>query len=405
MATYIGLWLAQAGQSLNRLDKEAHLRLAELSGGIPRLLAVLLPAALEIAGANDAAQVSAQHVEDAAWRHSEDAAARRAGLLAPNEPSEPQPQTPRHATSEIRWGEHPSIRWEEDGSVAPVADASPILALPAPRWSRALGLAGFGVALVLVTGAGFGAAQYWPRQALTMRDIPAAVVPRTATVTATATAPAEPLRAEIVALPFIAEGEPLAETATPLKPEPLSAVPIQTAVASPPTASPALAAPPVQLEAKEALSTSAAVADTAAANAPWPAEIQNASEAPASLNRPRTDPPRPAAAPSAQPVSPNPNREVLSPAVVDILTRRGNEMLALGDYSAARLLFSRAAASGSAAAMIAMGRTYDPAALAGPGPIVGADPSIAAQWYRLASTSGSSEASVLLQRVEHYTAK
>lgn len=63
-------------------------------------------------------------------------------------------------------------------------------------------------------------------------------------------------------------------------------------------------------------------------------------------------------------------------------------MLALGDLSAARLLFGRAAASGSGAAMLAMARTYDPDFRTGPGPQTSVNKAMADEWYRRAEGAG-----------------
>ena len=84
---------------------------------------------------------------------------------------------------------------------------------------------------------------------------------------------------------------------------------------------------------------------------------------------------------------------------VEMLMRRGQEMLGLGDLSAARLLFGRAAEAGSMEAMLAMGRSYDPVVLAVTHSLAGADPAEAGRWYGRAAASGSKEAAALLQRL------
>jgi len=74
-------------------------------------------------------------------------------------------------------------------------------------------------------------------------------------------------------------------------------------------------------------------------------------------------------------------------------------MLALGDVSAARLLYERAA-SGSGHAATAAGKTYDPAFLSQLGVRgIRADPGIAAEWYRKAVALGDVEADQLLRRL------
>lgn len=77
------------------------------------------------------------------------------------------------------------------------------------------------------------------------------------------------------------------------------------------------------------------------------------------------------------------------------LIRRGDEMLALKDFAAARLFYERAARSGSAAAALLLGGTYDPALVDRDR----ADPQTAAVWYGLAATLGSPDAAARLGRV------
>jgi hypothetical protein len=76
--------------------------------------------------------------------------------------------------------------------------------------------------------------------------------------------------------------------------------------------------------------------------------------------------------------------------LAELLLLRGNERMANGDISAARLLFRRAAAAGSVAALTALGRSYDPAVLGGLGVRgIRPDPEEAARWYRRAEERGS----------------
>lgn len=84
--------------------------------------------------------------------------------------------------------------------------------------------------------------------------------------------------------------------------------------------------------------------------------------------------------------------------MITALMQRGQEMLSVGDISAARLLFERAANGGSAAAATALGRTYDPRFLASLGARgIRPDPAVAAEWYRRGSALGDPEATRLLQ--------
>ncbi|UFN48999.1 hypothetical protein LPC08_23875 [Roseomonas sp. OT10] len=76
-------------------------------------------------------------------------------------------------------------------------------------------------------------------------------------------------------------------------------------------------------------------------------------------------------------------------------------MLNLGDISAARLLFSRAAQAGLRAAMTGMGKTYDPLFLGSIGARTDlADRAEAAAWYRRAIAQGDAEAPWLLRWIE-----
>jgi general secretion pathway protein A len=82
------------------------------------------------------------------------------------------------------------------------------------------------------------------------------------------------------------------------------------------------------------------------------------------------------------------------------LIRRGDELLRIGDISAARLAYERAAAGGSAQAMIALGTTYDPSFLnrvnaRGLRP----DPLMAAEWYRKAAALGDTTASARISQL------
>jgi TPR repeat protein len=83
-----------------------------------------------------------------------------------------------------------------------------------------------------------------------------------------------------------------------------------------------------------------------------------------------------------------------------LLLSRGNARLALGDISAARLLYERAAALGSARAATALGNTYDGAFL---GSIqakgIVADQAAAIVWYRKAAALGDTEAVRQLKRL------
>jgi TPR repeat protein len=71
--------------------------------------------------------------------------------------------------------------------------------------------------------------------------------------------------------------------------------------------------------------------------------------------------------------------------VIEMLIARGDEMLARGDISGARLFYGRAASAGSAAAARAMGRSFDPEVLNRLGVRgIRPDPEQARQWYQRA---------------------
>ena len=117
-------------------------------------------------------------------------------------------------------------------------------------------------------------------------------------------------------------------------------------------------------------------------------------------------PPTVAAIPKSSPeplvpsASSTSNPEPLPPDVIELLNQRGQQMIDLNDYSAARLLFSRAAESGSVKAMIALGRSYDPTIPGSLASKAGTDPAEAAQWYGRAAALGSSDAATLLRQLQ-----
>ena len=75
-------------------------------------------------------------------------------------------------------------------------------------------------------------------------------------------------------------------------------------------------------------------------------------------------------------------------------------MLVLGDVSAARLLYQRAATLGSARAATAVGKTYDPVFLASIHATgIPADRGAAAEWYRKGAALGDREGTASLARL------
>jgi hypothetical protein len=85
---------------------------------------------------------------------------------------------------------------------------------------------------------------------------------------------------------------------------------------------------------------------------------------------------------------------------IQVLLSRGDKSLALGDLTAARLFYERAASLGSGRGATSVGRTYDPvflAAIMANGPR--ADTGIARTWYQTGVTLGDPEATLLLHRL------
>jgi hypothetical protein len=79
---------------------------------------------------------------------------------------------------------------------------------------------------------------------------------------------------------------------------------------------------------------------------------------------------------------------------IDVLIKRGKDLLGDGDVAAARLLLRRAAEAGSAEAAFTLGTTFDPVSLQRLGAIGAiADLAQARQWYQRAAELGSSAAS------------
>jgi hypothetical protein len=89
-----------------------------------------------------------------------------------------------------------------------------------------------------------------------------------------------------------------------------------------------------------------------------------------------------------------------SAALNSTLVERGDSLFIIGDFSAARLFYERAADAGYGPAALRMGETYDPAFLARTGFIgARANPTTAAYWYQRARDLGVSEAGTLLKAV------
>jgi hypothetical protein len=195
-------------------------------------------------------------------------------------------------------------------------------------------------------------------------------------------APVEDARA----VEFVEASPPAAPPSPPMPPSPLAAPAVPPLPAAPPDP-PAIAVPP-GLEPRLAVQ---------------PAPVR---EAAAPLARPTPEPMAqpPAAAPVvakpteaapavARPAEPVPaRRPQVDPAALTAMLRRGDALLALGDVSGARRFYERAAEAGSAAGALAVGRTHDPAVLAGLGMRdIRPDPEAAADWYRRAEALAAQE--------------
>jgi TPR repeat protein len=86
--------------------------------------------------------------------------------------------------------------------------------------------------------------------------------------------------------------------------------------------------------------------------------------------------------------------------------RRGDEMLAIKDISAARKFYEYAANSRGARAATALAETYDPAFLIKLGAVgVRPDPALAATWYRRAAALGDPDAEARLYTLSTQTSK
>ncbi len=287
----------------------------------------------------------------------------------------PKPAAPPRPAAAITPMVVPAVARMPARPAAPASRAMPVLAASVPN----------AAVLKVKTDA---AAAARPRAAPTQLAHPAVQV-------AAARVPARPLAPQPVARPPVAPAVAPAPVAPTLGPDSglLAAAGLVTAQGRPPRA---------LLDLVFALPPAAAAAPVAVANAAPP--------------RPPGSPPptRPAAIVPAMarpaPVlalAPAPAAVATLPApIVAALLSRGDDMLRLGDIGAARLLYERAAASGSSAAALAMGRTHDPRVLTQIGAEgIAPDPATAAAWYRRAAALGSREAGGLLAGLETTTAQ
>jgi hypothetical protein len=110
----------------------------------------------------------------------------------------------------------------------------------------------------------------------------------------------------------------------------------------------------------------------------------------ASREAPKPEVPQPAAAAVAQP---SVAARGLPADMLELLLRRGDALLGLGDVASARLLYERAAQAGDARGAMGAGKTYDPQFLSQMGARgIRPDAAIAADWYRKAFALGDASA-------------
>ena len=148
---------------------------------------------------------------------------------------------------------------------------------------------------------------------------------------------------------------------------------------APASASPPADALPQPVEASSSLVPPSVVPPSLASPGLISPDLTSPDLAPSSLMPSSLAPPSPL--PAAQrPLMAGEAPAPLSPSTVAMLLRQGDGRLALGDISAARRLYERAASAGSAAGARGVARTYDPSMLGQAG--MQADPAAFAAWQR-----------------------
>jgi hypothetical protein len=207
------------------------------------------------------------------------------------------------------------------------------------------------------------------------------------------------------------ENPPIAATAGAFPGPAAGPPPVAPVAEAPPHVGPSASVPPHEAEPPPTKVMASLVPGTAA---PPALPVAPVAEAPPHVGPSASAPPHEAepppakvmaslvpgtAAPSAPPAAPV--AVALPPAVIAALIQRGNAMLALGDISAARLLYERAARAGSGEATADVGRTHDPTVLAQLGTRgMQPDPVLAAAWYRHAIALGDAASAERLQRLQ-----
>ena len=169
--------------------------------------------------------------------------------------------------------------------------------------------------------------------------------------------------------------EPQAVVAPALTATPVRVMHIRAAMAP----LPLTAAPPVE-------AVTPVTAATPATPAIVPVRVAEAT--------PNETPRAPETTPAADPPQSAAKTLTLAPDEIEMLVKRGKDLLTNGDISSARLLLQRAAEAGNAEAALALGSTFDPVVIARMGAIgVEADAARARGWYEKAVALGSNRAS------------
>jgi TPR repeat protein len=130
-----------------------------------------------------------------------------------------------------------------------------------------------------------------------------------------------------------------------------------------------------------------------------PGQVTMALTQPTAMTLAAPDQPKPVPAPITEAAAKSPPAvATLSTSTLQLLLRRGDAMLALGDVASARLLYTRAASAGDARGAFGVAKTYDPNTLSQIGARgIQADPAVAADWYGKALDLGDASAAAPLR--------
>jgi hypothetical protein len=307
----------------------------------------------------------------------------RADPAAPRDVS-PVPDVPHTTIVKLAAAEKPPAVVPPEPATTPALALMPVTEMArshpamAPRRFIRVGLP---VGAVIVAG---GLIWLFDRPAVLDLVLPPQVAAAPAAVRepASAVATIAPRAVTPVQSPSPAPPAPVVEAAAEPTSPPADAAPSQPAPASPiqPTAVPPTPVPETPPPAAVPVVQSQ-VQNTQPPAAPAAAPVTAAAGTPA-----------PAPAPAARPAP--------APMAEDDLILRGDDLLANGDFAAARLFYLQAAKTGSAKAATAVARTYDPMVLTRLG-VLGAhgDPDKAAEWYRKAVALGDTTAAEPLRRL------